>query len=356
MVCIKSFSNLTLPVSGTVSNIIDEWKKGIQGSDYESVRDLAIHGKKEGINLGDFMSTLRLKNYIKQIGAEEERVEQFIAKCAAAQDPQKLVDVLEKIGHIDVPLEELEEHIKQKQAEKETLSHVIDESRVVIDSVNVDRQIIEDFKELKNEMNKYHLEEELEEHIKQKQAEKETLLHEIDESRVVIDSVNVDRQIIEDFKELKNEMNKYHLEDPKKFLDVLRALKKYKYDDKRIMAEFSIRRSMKKERLGIEFDGRRLEDRMIKVKDLLPLAEQIMRLKVGIGELLAFRSVVYEKADVERIPLDTAAYKVVEDIRDYSQLGGLKKEQDRVQQQIYMFNALMANKQQAIMALLRVRG
>ncbi|MGB6594289.1 MAG: hypothetical protein WBE68_22560 [Candidatus Nitrosopolaris sp.] len=81
-----------------------------------------------------------------------------------------------------------------------------------------------------------------------------------------------------------------------------------------------------------------------------------MRLKVGIGELLAFRSVVYEKADVERIPLDTAAYKVVEDIRDYSQLGGLKKEQDRVQQQIYMFNALMANKQQAIMALLRVRG
>ncbi|MGB6528713.1 MAG: hypothetical protein WBF33_11445 [Candidatus Nitrosopolaris sp.] len=302
MVCIKSFSNLTLPVSGTVSNIIDEWKKGIQGSDYESVRDLAIHCKKEGINLGDFMSTLRLKNYIKQIGAEEERVEQFIAKCAAAQDPQKLVDVLEKIGHIDVPLEELEEHIKQKQAEKETL------------------------------------------------------LHEIDESRVVIDSVNVDRQIIEDFKELKNEMNKYHLEDPKKFLDVLRALKKYKYDDKRIMAEFSIRRSMKKERLGIEFDGRRLEDRMIKVKDLLPLAEQIMRLKVGIGELLEFRSVVYEKADVERIPLDTAAYKVVEDIRDYSQLGGLKKEQDRVQQQIYMFNALMANKQQAIMALLRVRG
>ena len=356
MVCIKSFSNLTLPVSGTVSNIIDEWKKGIQGSDYESVRDLAIHCKKEGINLGDFMSTLRLKNYIKQIGAEEERVEQFIAKCAAAQDPQKLVDVLEKIGHIDVPLEELEEHIKQKQAEKETLLHEIDESRVVIDSVNVDRQIIEDFKELKNEMNKYHLEEELEEHIKQKQAEKETLLHEIDESRVVIDSVNVDRQIIEDFKELKNEMNKYHLEDPKKFLDVLRALKKYKYDDKRIMAEFSIRRSMKKERLGIEFDGRRLEDRMIKVKDLLPLAEQIMRLKVGIGELLAFRSVVYEKADVERIPLDTAAYKVVEDIRDYSQLGGLKKEQDRVQQQIYMFNALMANKQQAIMALLRVRG
>jgi transposase len=27
--------------TGTVSNIIDEWKKGVQDSDYESARDLA---------------------------------------------------------------------------------------------------------------------------------------------------------------------------------------------------------------------------------------------------------------------------------------------------------------------------
>jgi len=66
------------------------------------------------------------------------------------------------------------------------------------------------------------------------------LQHEIDEARAVIDSVNVDRQTIEEYKELKNEIDKYHLEDPRKILNVLRALKKYKYDDKRIMAEFSV--------------------------------------------------------------------------------------------------------------------
>ena len=32
--------------------------------------------------------------------------------------------------------------------------------------------------------------------------------------------------------ELRNEMEKYGLEDPKKFLNVLRALKKYKYEDR----------------------------------------------------------------------------------------------------------------------------
>jgi hypothetical protein len=71
--------------TGTVSNNIDELKKGVQGSDYESVREL------------------RIKNYIKQLGeVDEERVEQFITRCANSQDPQKPVDVLEKTGHIDL--------------------------------------------------------------------------------------------------------------------------------------------------------------------------------------------------------------------------------------------------------------
>jgi hypothetical protein len=96
--------------TGTVTNIIEEWKRGMQGSDYESVRELSVHCRKEGVNLGDLMSALRIKNYIRQIDADEERVEQVIAKCAASQDPQKLVDVLDKIRHIDVGLEE---HIKR---------------------------------------------------------------------------------------------------------------------------------------------------------------------------------------------------------------------------------------------------
>ncbi|MFZ0510318.1 MAG: hypothetical protein WAM14_01820, partial [Candidatus Nitrosopolaris sp.] len=61
-------------------------------------------------------------------------------------------------------------------------------------------------------------------HSKQRQVEKEKIQHEIDEARATIDSVNVDRQTIEEYKELKNEMDKYHLQDPKKFLNALQAL------------------------------------------------------------------------------------------------------------------------------------
>jgi hypothetical protein len=85
-------------------------------------------------------------------------------------------------------------------------------------------------------------------------------------------------------------------------------------------------------------------------------AAQRPRLNVGIGELLAFHSAVYEKSDMERIPPDTAAYKVVEDIRDHLQLGLLKKEQDRLQQQIFMSNMIMVSRQQALVSLMRLQA
>jgi hypothetical protein len=54
--------------TGTVSNILDEWKRAVQGSDYESVRELAVHCKKEDINLADLTSALRIRNNIKELG------------------------------------------------------------------------------------------------------------------------------------------------------------------------------------------------------------------------------------------------------------------------------------------------
>jgi Flp pilus assembly protein TadD len=48
--------------------------------------------------------------------------------------------------------------------------------------------------------------------------------------------------------------------------------------------------------------------------------------------------------------------KVVEDIRDYSQLGGLKHEQNRLQQQIFMSQMLMESRQAARESLARLQS
>ena len=44
------------------------------------------------------------------------------------------------------------------------------------------------------------------------------------------------------------------------------------------------------------------------------LAEQLIRFGIGIGEVLAFHSAVFEKADMEKLPLEAAAYRIVEDM------------------------------------------
>jgi len=140
---------------GTVTNIIAEFKKGVQNTDYDSVRELAIHCKSQGIrSLSELAELVRLTNFIKRLGADEERVEQLISLCPA-QDPQKIIEVVEKIGRIntDVPLEQLEENIRQNQAELHRPQQEISEARATIGSLNYDRQAIQEYKELRAQMN-----------------------------------------------------------------------------------------------------------------------------------------------------------------------------------------------------------
>ena len=58
----------------------------------------------------------------------------------------------------------------------------------------------------------------------------------------------------------------------------------------------------------------------------------------------------------KKISPDTGAYKIAEDIRYYRQLGGLKQEQNKAIQHICMLNEFSANKQEAIMALFRLKS
>jgi hypothetical protein len=133
-------------------------------------------------------------------------------------------------------------------------------------------------------------------------------------------------------------------------------IKDANYNAEEVVAGYANMETLRKERMELDEERRAFEARLTTVKDVLPLAEQITRLNIGVGELLAFHCAVYEKADMEKIPLDAAAYKIVEDIRDYSQLGGLKKEQERLQQQIFMFNMFIASRQQALVSLIRLQA
>ena len=74
---------------------------GKKESNYEYVRELAIHCKKEGIRLGEELaSCIRLNNYSKNLGVNQDQIESFIASLANSPEPEKLIDVANKVAQI----------------------------------------------------------------------------------------------------------------------------------------------------------------------------------------------------------------------------------------------------------------
>ena len=142
--------------AGTVSIIITEWKKGIKDSDYESIRELAVFSKKEGLNLSELASRFRLYNYIVKLGANEDNIESFIANCmngANSLSPEKIIDFTNQLFDIakseSIPPAEIPDIIKQKLEEKQKLEKQIQEADALLHSKNVDIETIIEFIKLR---------------------------------------------------------------------------------------------------------------------------------------------------------------------------------------------------------------
>jgi hypothetical protein len=294
--------------AGTVTNIINEWRKGVEDSEYDNVRQLTMSLKKQGIGLNDLACSLRLNNYIKNLGTNKDKMESFIANLANSPEPEKLIDVANQVAHLSraesIPLEELQGYLKQKEEEKQRLEEGIKHSRAILESTNLDVQTINEYKQLKAELNKYHL----------------------------------------------------SSEDPQRLLAVLTNLKGYRYDPKKIVAEFSNIKSLQQREKAMKDNCAMLEKRMSGDRQVVPLLQRIRSMGIGIDKLLPFSLLVSEKAQTYNLPISAAAYRVIEDIENYNRIGGLKKEICRLATEIYAINEMTSPRNKAITALLKLQA
>ena len=79
-------------------------------------------------------------------------------------------------------------------------------------------------------------------------------------------------------------------------------------------------------------------------------------MRISIDELLAFDILVKETAQTSRIPISTAAFRVIKEIEDYRQTIGLKKELARLAVQIYTMNEILGRKNNTVMTLLNLQS
>ena len=75
-----------------------------------------------------------------------------------------------------------------------------------------------------------------------------SLEDEIKHRRAILESTDLEIQTIKEYKQLKEELSKHHLssEDPNKLVTVLNNIRHYGYDPKKIVAEFSNIKSLKR--------------------------------------------------------------------------------------------------------------
>ena len=294
--------------AGTVSNIINELKKGVEDSDYDSVRELAVYSKKEGFDLSRLASSIRLNNYIQKIGANQDQIEPFIANLVNTPEPEKLIDVANQVVHLSrsesIPLGELEDHVKHQEEEKQRLEEEIKQRRAILESTNVDVQTIYDYNQLKAELSKHNL----------------------------------------------------SCEEPERLVTVLNNMKHCRYDPKKIVAEFERLNSLRRSERILKNNCEIFENRISEYKQVLPHLQRIRAMGIGIDKLSTFSIAVNEKAQKYNLSISTAAYRVIEDIDDYNRLGGMKNEISNLAMQRYAINQISAPRGKAITSLIKLQN
>ena len=293
---------------GSVTNIVSDFNKGLADSEFESIREVAVESRKQGLTISELASSLRLYNYIKKLGANQDQMESLITSLTHFAKPEKVIDIANQVAQLSrsesIPLEDLENHLKQMEEEKQRLEVEIKHKRVILESTNVDVQTLNQYIHLKEELRKHGL----------------------------------------------------STEDPPRLLSILRTIKQIGYDPQKIVAKFSHIKSLTQTEKGLEDNCKMLEERVARCQGVLPLAEQISRLPIGIGELLAFHTAVSEMAEMNNLPMESAAYRVIEDIQYYNKLGGVKKELSDVSIKVFVANQFLGRQNKAAMSLFNLQS
>lgn len=83
------------------------------------------------------------------------------------------------------------------------------------------------------------------------------------------------------------------------------------------------------------------------------MCEQVVRARIGLPELLAFRTAVLKKTEKDNLSRQAAAYRVMEDVKYYEKIRGLKNEISRMVVQQYAIGQITAPREKAIGTLMR---
>jgi hypothetical protein len=101
---------------------------------------------------------------------------------------------------------------------------------------------------------------------------------------------------------------------------------------------------------------KKLSKRISKYKDIVPLTEDIAALGIGINELLALKIGINQAAKYYNLPFVSGTMQLIDDVKKYNKIYGLKKELAALYLQKYTLDELCSSHNQALIRLARLQS
>jgi hypothetical protein len=295
--------------AGTVSIIVDDYKTGFDNFDLDSFRELRLEAKKRGMTTADLASFFRLYNFFRNSGAKENEIESFITNINSGYiPPGKAIELVNQTYEISksesVPPDQLPNYIDQKLEQKKEIDQEIQQADATLQSKNVSIEAINEYLKLNEELEKHGL----------------------------------------------------SAKDTDKVLNLLLNAREYQFDAKKIAGKLrGIQRLEKKEK---QLRGRCeiFTKQVAKYKSILPVVEEIAALQVGVGELIAFKIAINQAAKHYNLPYVSVTMRLIDDIKKYNKIDGLKKELSSLYMQKYTVDQVCFSQNKSMMAMLNLQS
>ena len=315
--------------AGAVTNVVNEWRRGLGSAIIDDLRELGVTFRKVGITPAQCALGFRIAMMIAKLGVKkEDDLEPFILhvynNCIdlgvspdnVASHIKDLLEFSKNTNNNAVPLSQISDFIQQKTNEKKKLEQEIQTLKDEIKTLN-------------------------EEKLDSEHRRASALYEE-----------NMTAVELKWYSDLKEELGQYGIpiHDVSKFAKAVRGISQKGYDVGKVIEEFSELESTRSNYwdyknsipdLKIKYDGlnqenSKLEQSVNSCKQKLSLNNELQAMGFGIKELKLLRNTIKEIADANNnIPPDQAQQKFYKDIEEqYDDKLGFESQLNKLRSEI----------------------
>jgi hypothetical protein len=294
--------------AGTVSSIVSEFKIGLDNAEFDSARELALATKKQGMTLSELSSNYRLYNFVRS-GAAEEKIESFIDNINSSNLlPEKAVEYVNQLYNISntesIPLDQVSSYIKEKLQEKQKIEEQIKEADATLQSKNMTIEAINEHLKLKEELDRHGV----------------------------------------------------SMQDIDKLLKLLSNAKRYGFNGKELADKLYNMLELEWKEKELKNKSKKLSKTISKYKDVVLLTEDIAAWGIGIDELLALKVGINQAAKFYNLPPLAATLRLIDDIKKYNKINGLREELSALYLQKYTLDQACSRQSQSLIALANLKS